>query len=62
LTPEGRDLRYKLLAPFRHALGNKVPKTEIDRLVETIASSGLRLNPPGSVSVVGHGTQTSGGR
>jgi hypothetical protein len=52
LTPEGRDLRYKLLAPFRRALGARVPKTEIDHLVETVSSSGLRLNSPGAVSVV----------
>jgi helicase len=52
LTPEARDLRYKLLAPFRHALRSKVPKAEIDHLVETVASTGLRLNPPGTVSVV----------
>jgi len=54
LTPEARDLRYKLLAPFRHALRTTVPRAEIDHLVETVSmSNGLRLNAPGAVAVVG---------
>jgi helicase len=52
VTPEARDLRYKLLAPFRHALKKTVPANEIDRLVESIPGEALRLNVPGSVSVV----------
>jgi hypothetical protein len=52
VAPEARDLRYKLLAPFRYALKKTVPPNEIDRLVESIPGEALRLNVPGSVSVV----------
>ena len=52
VAPEARDLRYKLLAPFRHALKMTVPPDEIDRLVESVPGEALRLNVPGSVSVV----------
>jgi helicase len=52
VAPEARDLRYKLLAPFRHALKTKVPPAEIDRLVESVPGEALRLNVPGAVSVV----------
>ena len=52
VAPEARDLRYKLLAPFRHALKNAVPRAEIDHLIESIPGEALRLNVPGSVSVV----------
>jgi hypothetical protein len=53
VAPEARDLRYKLLAPFRHALKKSVPSDEIDRLVESIPGEALRLNVPGPVFVVG---------
>jgi hypothetical protein len=52
VAPEARDLRYKLLSPFRHALKKTVPPDEIDRLVESVPGEALRLNVPGSVSVV----------
>src|SRR6185369_8977681 len=52
VAPEARDLRYKVLAPFRHALGQQVPATELDRLVESIPGEALRLNAPGPVQVV----------
>jgi hypothetical protein len=52
VTPEPRDLRYKLLTPFRHALQGKVPHAEIDRLVESVSRNSLRLNVPGPVSLV----------
>jgi helicase len=52
IAPETRDLRYKLLMPFRHALRKKVAPEEIDHLVEALAGSALRLNVPGPVSVV----------
>jgi hypothetical protein len=52
VAPEARDLRYKLLAPFRHALKTKVSPDEIDRLVESVPGEALRLNVPGAVSVV----------
>lgn len=52
IAPEARDLRYKVLAPFRHALRQAVPSEEIDRLVESIPGEALRLNVPGPVTVV----------
>ena len=52
VAPEARDLRYKVLAPFRHALKKTVPRDEIDRLVESIPGEALRLNVPGPVSVI----------
>lgn len=52
VAPEPRDLRYKLLAPFRHALKSTVSAAEIDQLVESVSRDGLRLNVPGTVSVV----------
>ena len=52
VAPEPRDLRYKLLAPFRHALKSTVSAAELDQLVESVSRNGLRLNVPGPVSVV----------
>jgi hypothetical protein len=52
LAPDARDLRYKLLAPFRHALKSTVPRNEVDHLVESVAGNSLRLNAPGPVSIV----------
>jgi hypothetical protein len=53
VAPEARDLRYKMLSPFRHALQpTSVPRDEIDRLIETVAGVGLRLNAPGAVLVI----------
>ena len=53
IAPEARDLRYKVLSPFRHALAPaNVPRDEIDRLIETVAGVGLRLNAPGAVLVI----------
>ena len=53
VAPEARDLRYKVLSPFRHALAPaSVPRDEIDRLIETVAGVGLRLNAPGAVLVI----------
>ena len=59
VAPEARDLRYKLLAPFRHALKAKVPPGEIDRLVESVPGEALRLNVSGTVSVIS--TAAAGG-
>jgi hypothetical protein len=61
VAPEPRDLRYKLLVPFRHALKSTVSAAEIDRLVESVSRDGLRLNVPGTVSVVA-GNMDSRGR
>jgi hypothetical protein len=57
VAPDPRDLRYKLLAPFRHALKQSVPANEVDHLVESVAGGSLRLNAPGPVAVVGVDTQ-----
>mgnify|MGYP001212179291 CR=1 FL=1 len=43
LTPEPKDLRYKLLRPFKKALAGSVPDEEIDGLVENVAGVGVRL-------------------
>jgi ATP-dependent DNA helicase len=52
VAPEARDLRYRILRPFRRALKSGVPAPEIDRLVESISGDALRLNAPGPVSFV----------
>jgi helicase len=52
VAPEARDLRYRILRPFRRALKNTVMVLEIDRLVESISGDALRLNVAGPVSVV----------
>jgi replicative superfamily II helicase len=52
VTPEARDLRYRILRPFRRALKNTVVALELDRLVESISGDALRLNVSGPVSVV----------
>jgi DNA-binding response OmpR family regulator len=53
VAPEARDLRYKMLSAFRYALEPaSVPRDEIDRLIETVAGVGLRLNAPGAVLVI----------
>jgi hypothetical protein len=63
VAPDARDLRYKLLSPFRHALQpTSVPRDEIDRLVETVAGVGLRLNALGAVLVIAPRTSAGGAR
>ena len=63
VAPEARDLRYKMLSPFRHALQPAaVPRDEIDRLIETVAGVGLRLNAPGAVLVIAARTTTGASR
>jgi ATP-dependent DNA helicase len=52
VAPDPRDLRYKVLAPFRHALKRTVARSEVDRLVESVSGNSLRLNAPGPVVVV----------
>lgn len=51
--PDARDLRYKLLRVFRKALATTAPREEIERLVESVPSVGLRLNVDGDVRVIG---------
>lgn len=52
VAPEPRDLRYKLLQPFKKALvrASKVP--DLDHLVESVPGVGLRLNLAGEAQVV----------
>jgi hypothetical protein len=62
VAPEARDLRYKVLSPFRHALAPaSVPRDEIERLIETVAGVGLRLNAPGAVLVIAARAHAVGG-
>jgi DNA-binding response OmpR family regulator len=62
VAPEARDLRYKVLSPFRHALAPaSVSRDEIDRLIETVAGVGLRLNAPGAVLVIATRAHAAGG-
>ena len=63
VAPEARDLRYKMLSPFRYALqSTQVPRGEVDRLIETVAGVGLRLNAPGAVLVIASRASTAGAR
>ena len=43
LTPEPKDLRYKLLRPFKKALEGRVERAEIDGLIENVPGAGIRL-------------------
>jgi hypothetical protein len=52
VAPEAREIRYRALLAFRAALDGKVPKAEIDRLIESIPQQGLRLNVDGEVRVI----------
>jgi len=51
-APEARDLRYKLLQPFKSALGETSAGRELDRLFESVPGVGLRLNVAGEARVV----------
>ena len=51
-APDARDLRYKIPRPFRKALAGVVDSKEIERLVESVDSSGMRLNVVGGVRVI----------
>lgn len=52
IAPDPRDLRYKVLRPFKKALGTTFPREEIDQVVEAIRGVGLRLNLPGPAEVL----------
>ena len=52
VTPEPREIRYRVIRPFRRALAGVVAETEIEGLVENIAGAGLRLNAVGGARVV----------
>ncbi len=43
LTPDARDLRYKLLRPFKKTMKD-AGEGELDRLLESVPGVGLRLN------------------
>jgi len=51
-SPDARDLRYKLLRPFKKVLGKSLPPAETDHLVESVPGVGLRLNVPGNSTVI----------
>ena len=53
LTPDARDLRYKLLRPFKKALGGA--EGEFDQLLESVPGVGLRLNLDGEARVIASG-------
>jgi helicase len=55
VSPDARDLRYKLLRPFKKVLGKEVPDAQLDLLIESVPGVGLRLNLDGGVraAVVG---------
>jgi replicative superfamily II helicase len=55
ITPDARDLRYKLLRPFKKSLSGKVPPEEIERLVESAPGVGLRLNLDGRAEIIQKG-------
>jgi hypothetical protein len=43
-SPDARDLRYKLLRPFKHALAGTEIEADTAQLFETVPGTGLRLN------------------
>ncbi len=52
IAPDPRDLRYKVLRPFKKALGTTIAADELDQVVEAIRGVGLRLNLPGLAEVI----------
>ncbi len=52
VTPEPREIRYRVIRPFRRALAGVVTETEIEALIENISGAGLRLNAAGGARVV----------
>jgi hypothetical protein len=52
VTPEPREIRYRVIRPFRRALAGVVGEIEIERLVENVPGAGLRLNAVGDARVV----------
>lgn len=55
VSPDARDLRYKLQRPFRRALVGTALEAEVAELFETVPGIGLRLNLVGNAEVVGSG-------
>jgi hypothetical protein len=52
VAPELREIRYKVIRPFRRALAGVVPANEIEDLFENIPGTGLRLNVSGGVRLI----------
>jgi len=52
VAPEQKDLRYKILRPFRSALSSIADDDEIDKLVVPVRGVGLRLNFDGTITVL----------
>jgi hypothetical protein len=52
VAPELREIRYKVIRPFRSALAGVVPANEIENLFENIPGTGLRLNAAGGARVI----------
>jgi helicase len=52
VAPELREIRYKMIRPFRRALTGLVPANEIEDLFENIPGTGLRLNASGGARVI----------
>lgn len=44
VAPDAKDLRYKLLRPFKKALNGSAVAGELDNLIESVPGVGLRLN------------------
>lgn len=52
VAPDARDLRYKLLRPFKKALNDGVSSADVERLIESFPGVGLRLNVDGKARVI----------
>lgn len=53
VTPDARDLRYKLQRPFVRAVAGSGFEEEIPQMFETVPGVGLRLNLVGTAEVIG---------
>lgn len=53
VTPDARDLRYKLQRPFVRAVAGSGFEDEIPQMFETVPGVGLRLNLVGTAEVIG---------
>lgn len=51
-SPDARDLRYKLLRPFKKAMAKPDEAAEVDRLIESVSGIGLRLNLAGPAKII----------
>jgi len=52
VAPEPREIRYRVIRPFRRALAGLVADAEIEGLLENVPGAGLRLNAVGGARVV----------